>query len=107
LKLVFVRGHPDFMQEYFKLKECDYLKHRVDEAMDRMKQNDNRGEKIEKTHWPKKYKKLGITNLFRYEITKRNYRLIYTIRSNTGTTTYQLLDFLAHPEYNKIFGYKD
>lgn len=93
------------MEVYSRLKECDFLKHRVDEAMNWMKENDNRGEKLEKIHWAKKYKALGITNLFRYEITKRNYRLIYTIRGNNAIT-YQLLDLLDHHAYNKIFGYK-
>jgi hypothetical protein len=59
------------MKAYCRLKECDYLRYRVDEAMDLLKQNKNRGEKLEKTHWPEKYKKLDITNLFRYEITER------------------------------------
>jgi mRNA-degrading endonuclease RelE of RelBE toxin-antitoxin system len=94
------------MQAYSSLKEDDYLKHRVDEAMDLLKQNKNLGEKLEKTHWAEKYKKLGITNLFRYEITKNNYRLIYTIRGTHNAITYQLLDFVDHKKYNKIFGYK-
>jgi hypothetical protein len=92
------------MKIYSQLED-NYLKLRVDEAMNRMKQNDNLGDKLEKTHWAKKYKKLGITNLFRYEITKTNYRLIYTIRTNRISLTYQLLDLLKHTEYNEIFGY--
>jgi hypothetical protein len=106
LKSIWVVGYRDFEQVYSKLKERDYIKLRVDEAMDRMKQNDNRGDKLEKTLWARKYKKLGITNLFRYEITKTNHRLIYTIRTDSTSLTYQLLDLLDHDEYNKIFGYR-
>jgi hypothetical protein len=104
LKSVNVVGHTDFRQTYRKLEGYGLLKQKVDEAIERMKQNDNLGDKIEKTHWPKKYKILGITNLFRYEIT-RSYRLIYTIRSDYTTLTYQLLDLIDHTKYNKIFGY--
>jgi hypothetical protein len=52
------------MKAYSRLKECDYLRHRVDEAMDLLKQNRKRGEKLEKTHWPEKYKELDITTCF-------------------------------------------
>jgi hypothetical protein len=59
------------MKAYSSLKKGDYLRLRVDEAMDSLKQNKNRGEKLTKTHWPGKYKQLDIRNLFPYEITKR------------------------------------
>ena len=99
-------GHPDFIKANSSLKKDDYSRLRVDEAMNSLKQNKNRGEKLAKTHWPEKYKQLDIRNLFRYEITKRDYRLIYTIRGVGNTLTYQLLDFVDHDKYNKIFGYR-
>jgi hypothetical protein len=104
VKLTKVSGHRDFMKVYSNLKD-DFLKHRVEEAMDSLQQDVTRGEKIEKKLWPNKYKTQGITNLFRYEITTRNFRLIYTIRSTPNTIDCQLLDFVNHKKYNKIFGY--
>jgi mRNA-degrading endonuclease RelE of RelBE toxin-antitoxin system len=74
------------MEAYSVLKD-EYLKHRIDDAMGLLKQDVNRRERIDKKLWPKKYKNLDITNLYRYEITKRNYRLIYTIRGTRNTIT--------------------
>jgi hypothetical protein len=100
-----VRGYKEFNEVYSELEECDYLKHRIDDAIDLLKQDANRGEMIERKLWPNKYKVHEITNLFRYEITKRNYRLIYTIMSTPNAKILVLLDFVDHKKYNKIFGY--
>jgi len=54
---------------------------------------------------PEKYTRTHeVTNLYRREI-GGNHRLIYTIRGRKEDKVYQLLDLLAHKEYDRLFGY--
>ena len=51
----------------------------IDAAIDALKLNPLKGNKIEKDRWPKKYKKeVKINNLFRYPL-HNGYRLIYIL----------------------------
>ena len=68
-----------------------------------MKNDDNRGDKIKKELWPKRLRKIGITNLWRYAI--NSHRLIYTITVANNEKIYLLLCFLTHPEYDGLFHY--
>lgn len=66
------------------------------------------GDNIKKDQIPEGYKKkYGITNLFRVELVGY-WRLIYTLESTTNNLEILaiILDFIDHPKYDKVFGYK-
>ncbi len=97
-----VKGSQDFMNNYDNLDPVDRRK--IDEVMDYMKQDVNKGEKIERRLFPRRYSKdYGINNLFRYKVGSS--RLLYTIIVINQKKTYVLLDFLNHREYDNLFGY--
>lgn len=103
-KNVQVNGSPDFMKFYTSLPPNHELKKHIDDAMDLLKLDLFRGNKIEKKLWPKRYiDEHGINNLFRYQLPK-GYRMLYTIVS-TDETICLLIEVLTHKEYDKLFGY--
>ena len=54
---------------------------------------------------PNKFKKLGIQNLYRVELS--NYwRMLYTIEGTTIEIFLFVLNIVDHKDYNKLFGYK-
>lgn len=70
-----------------------------------LKENPQYGDPIPKSLIPDKFKKLGITNLYRVELS--NYwRMLYTIEGNTIEIFLFVLSMVDHKEYNKLFGYK-
>jgi mRNA-degrading endonuclease RelE of RelBE toxin-antitoxin system len=105
-KNIDVYGTKEFVILYKKLNPNDQLKKPIDDAMDLMKANPTIGDRIEKRLWPRQYvRKYDINNLFRYEIGS-NYRLIYTIVSDSNRIVCLLLDVLSHKDYDKLFGYQ-
>jgi len=70
-----------------------------------LKENPQFGEPISKNLIPKEYKKQGIQNLYRVELS--NYwRMIYTIEGNKIEVLLFVLNIFNHKDYNKFFGYK-
>ncbi len=70
-----------------------------------LKENPQYGDPIAKDLIPKKFRKLGIQNLYRVELS--NYwRALYTIEGNTVEIFLFVLSIVDHKEYNKLFGYK-
>lgn len=94
------------MKFYRSLEPINELKKNIDEAMDELKINPLKGDKIEKHLWPKQYKKkYAINNLFRYPL-RKGYRLIYTLVSDDKTSiTSIILAAVDHGAYDKLFGY--
>ena len=95
----------DFLKVTNAFSSNDPIKIKVDRVIEEMKQDENLGDYIKKKPWPEKYVKTHeVTNLYRREI-GGNHRLIYTIRGREGDKVYQLLDLLAHKEYDILFNY--
>jgi mRNA-degrading endonuclease HigB of HigAB toxin-antitoxin module len=69
-----------------------------------MKRDINSGDYIKRKPYPDRYRRLGVHNLFVFDI-GNTLRLIYTIRTTKDAKTYQYLDLLTHKEYDIIFGY--
>ncbi len=70
-----------------------------------LKENPQYGDPIEKDKIPNKFKKLGIQNLYRVELS--NYwRMLYTIEGTTIEIFLFVLNIIDHKDYNKLFGYK-
>jgi hypothetical protein len=70
-----------------------------------LKDNPQYGDPIKKDLIPKTYKKEGITNLYRTELT--NYwRMIYTLQGNKIEVFAFVLNIVDHQTYNKLFGYR-
>ena len=70
-----------------------------------LKDNPQFGDPIAKDLIPKKFKKLGIQNLYRVELS--NYwRALYTLQGNRIEIFLFVLNIVDHKEYNKLFGYK-
>jgi mRNA-degrading endonuclease RelE of RelBE toxin-antitoxin system len=97
-----VRGSQDFMKTYNRLRDMN-LKKKLDDVMKSLKTENNCGDKIAKSLFPRRYKRdHDINNLFRYPI--GDYRLLYTIIFKSNKI-YLLLDFLYHSDYDELFGY--
>ena len=70
-----------------------------------LKENPQFGDPISKNRIPNEFKRLGINNLYRVELS--NYwRALYTIEGNKVEILLFVLSISNHKEYNKIFGYK-
>ena len=74
-----VRGAPDFMKFFNLLDEQDVIYKEINEALDLLKKDYARGDKIPRDRWPKKYiKEHQIHTLFRYKL-RSGWRLVYTV----------------------------
>lgn len=72
---------------------------------DVLKENPQYGDPIAKDLIPKEFKKAGIQNLYRVELS--NYwRALYTLEGNKVEIFLFVLSIVDHKEYNKLFKYK-
>ena len=70
-----------------------------------LKDNPLYGDPINKTLIPEVFRKEGIKNLYRVELS--NYwRMIYTIEGSNVEIFLFVLSLVDHKKYNKMFGYK-
>ena len=70
-----------------------------------LKENPQYGDPIAKDLIPRNFKRQGIQNLYRVELS--NYwRALYTVEGNKVEIFLFVLNVVNHKEYNKIFGYK-
>ena len=70
-----------------------------------LKNNPQYGDPIAKKLIPKKFRKQGIQNLYRVELS--NYwRLLYTLEGTKVEIFVFVLSIVDHKGYNKLFGYK-
>ena len=77
----------------------------IDRALDDMKQNPSCGTKIPKKIWPKEYvQKYKITNIWKYDLPNA-WRLVYTIETDEIRIMGIVLEWMAHKDYEKRFGY--
>ncbi|MGH9982705.1 MAG: hypothetical protein ACRD8W_01965 [Nitrososphaeraceae archaeon] len=103
MKIIIEQTHAYSQSYKKKLRRNRLIKDGVDSAIKLMKTDQIIADKIERPLWPEGYKRFRITNLWRYEI--RDFRLIYTIRIESGIKKYGVFDILTHKEYDKLFGF--
>jgi hypothetical protein len=86
-------------------KESRTILNSFDRIKEILKDNPQFGDVIRKELIPKQYKKQGIHNLYRVELS--NYwRALYTIKGNQVEILLFVLNIVDHKDYNKIFKYK-
>lgn len=86
-------------------KESQSLVRSIERMIAILKQNPQYGDPIKKELIPNNFKKLGIMNLYRVELS--NYwRMLYTLEGNKLEIFCFILNIVDHPNYDKIFGYK-
>ena len=86
-------------------KESQSLVRSIERMIAILKRNPQYGNPIKKELIPDNFKKLGISNLYRVELS--NYwRMLYTIEGSRIEIFCFILNIVDHPTYDKIFGYK-
>ena len=100
-----VRGAPDFMKFFNSLDKQSVIYKEIIEALDLLKKDYARGDKIPRDHWPKKYiKEHQIHTLFRYKL-RSGWRLVYTVYGTKYEKSCTILEAFDHKKYEKRFGY--
>ena len=86
-------------------KEAKAILESFNRVRDVLKENPQFGDPISKDLIPKEFKKEGIQNLYRVELS--NYwRALYTIEGTKVEIFLFVLSIVDHKKYNKLFGYK-
>lgn len=100
-----VRGAPDLMKFFNSLDKQSIIYKEINEALDLLKKDYGRGEKIRRDRWPKKYiREHQIHTLFRYKL-RSGWRLVYTVYGTRYEKVCTILEAFDHKEYEKRFGY--
>ncbi|HJT10416.1 MAG TPA: hypothetical protein VJ771_06500 [Candidatus Nitrosotalea sp.] len=100
-----VRGGPDFMRFFNLLDKQDVMYKEINEALDLLKKDYSRGDKIPRDLWPKKYiKEHQVHTLFRYKL-RSGWRLVYTVSGTKYEKVCTILEAFDHKQYEKRFGY--
>ncbi|MGB9125489.1 MAG: hypothetical protein WA833_01935 [Nitrosotalea sp.] len=100
-----VRGAPDFMKFFNVLDKQSATYKEITEALEILKKDYARGDKIPKDRWPKKYiREYQIHTLFRYKL-RSGWRLVYTVSGTKYEKACIILEAFDHKQYEKRFGY--
>lgn len=70
-----------------------------------LKTNPQYGNPLAKELIPDEFKREGITNLYRAELSNF-WRMLYTLEGNRIEIFIFILTISDHPHYNKLFGYR-
>lgn len=100
--------HSSWLEETISALDPDDRRRRwISDMDDTLKENMFAGEQVQKMLIPRHYvERYGINNLYRYQHPE-GYRSCYTLVNYPGVGVCPLvLDFLNHPEYERLFGYK-
>lgn len=100
--------HSSWLEETLSALDPDDRRRRwISDMDDTLKENMFAGEQVQKMLIPRHYvERYGINNLYRYQHPE-GYRSCYTLVNYPGVGVCPLvLDFLNHPEYERLFGYK-
>lgn len=95
---------------YLELKRReDKISQSILRSFDRVKEvlktNPQYGVPVAKELIPEEYKKEGITNLYRAELSNF-WRMLYTLEGNRVEIFVFILSISDHPDYDKLFGYR-
>ena len=99
-----VRGAPDFMEFFNSLDKTSDRYEEINEALDLLKKNYAKGDKIPRNLWPKYFKEHQIHTLFRFKL-RSGWRLVYTVYGTKQEKVCTILEAFDHKEYEKRFGY--
>jgi len=88
-----------------KDKESQSILRSISRVTEILKTNPQYGEPISKELIPEQFKKQGIYNLYRVELSNF-WRMLYTLKGNQIEIFLFILTISDHPGYNKLFGYK-
>lgn len=100
-----IHGAPDFIKFFNSLDKQDILYKEINDALDLLKKDYAKGDKIPRDRWPKKYvKEHQIHTLFRYKL-RSGWRLVYTVLGTKHEKACTILEIFDHKQYEKRFGY--
>jgi len=93
------------MRFFNLLDKQDVIYKEINEALDLLKKDCARGDKIPRDRWPNKYiKEHQIHTLFRYNL-RSGWRLVYTVSGVKSEKACTILEAFDHKQYEKRFGY--
>jgi hypothetical protein len=100
----------DAKESYRKLKDRDDKEAKtilsaIERVKNILKENPQYGNPMAKKLIPKSLLKLGVSNLYRVELSNF-WRMLYTLEGNTIEILVFILNITDHKEYNKLFKYK-
>ena len=100
---------PSIIERLKKLQRSTYEDKRLyanlDAAFDKLKENPYFGDRIQKKRIPKFYiDKYGIDNLLVAPLPGA-WRLLYSVVRSEDNIMVIIVDFMAHTEYDRMFGY--
>jgi len=100
-----IHGASDFMEFFNSLDKTSDRYKEINEALDLLKKDYTKGDKIPRNLWPKKYsKEYQIHTLFRFKL-RSGWRLVYTVYGTKQEKVCTILEAFDHKEYEKRFGY--
>ncbi len=100
-----VRGAPNFMDFFNSLDKKSERYKEINNALDLLKTDYSKGDKIPRDRWPKKYiKENQIHTLFRFKL-RSGWRLVYTVYGTKQEKVCTILEAFDHKEYEKRFRY--
>lgn len=86
-------------------KEAQSILRAISRITEILKTNPQYGEPISKELIPEDFKKQGIQNLYRAELSNF-WRMLYTLEGNQIEIFLFILSISDHSKYNKLFGYR-
>ena len=100
-----VRGAPDFTDFLNSLDKKSKRYKEINGALDLLKTDYSKGDKIPRDRWPRKYiKEHQIHTLFRFKL-RSGWRLVYTVYGTKQEKVCTILEAFDHKEYEKRFRY--
>ncbi len=106
---IFMKGQAK--ESFLELKKRDdkeslALLRSIERIRNILLQNPQYGDPIAKDLIPEQFKKEGIKNLYRVELSNF-WRMLYTLEGDKIDIFLFILSIADHPAYNKLFGYKN
>jgi len=86
-------------------KEAQSLIRSIDRIICILKQNPQYGDPMRKELIPDSFKRMGVQNLYRAELSNF-WRMLYTVEGNKVEIFCFVLSIMDHPAYDKLFGYR-
>jgi hypothetical protein len=107
-----VRGHPKFAERLELLRKSNKpqdkrLGQLIDDARQILSERPTAGDNVPRDRWPKDYSELELPCLYKYDLTKHDYRMTYSIigyPDKRGVFVW-IIEYMTHKEYNRRFGY--
>lgn len=105
---VFLRGPAKESFSDLKRKndpEAKSIINSIERIIEVLKQNPQFGDPLKKDLIPESFKKQGIQNLYRIELSNF-WRMLYTLEGNKVEIFVFVLSITDHTDYDKLLGYK-